>query len=294
MILKIIKKNIAPVVLAIVLIKGKLTTYFKYIVYQFKVKNNSIVKINVRNIPIKLVPKGQISELLFTSDFESDLLSIYSQYIKPGMNIVDVGANIGLYTLIAANLNKDKGRIWAFEPARDIFKILKSNLKINNSRHVTAINIGIAEKSGILHLVLEEDRLDGYRYIERVKSQKKLSETCPTEVNSLDQYFAKKMQNIDYMKIDVEGGELNVLYGAKKIIKSSNIIIQLENSKEGLIRSGHTQDDLFDFLKKLNLVTVAWNSKEKNWDKNLETVKKSGNIWACSKILLPNLLKIKA
>lgn len=288
------KKWAGPYVYSFVRIVGKLSTDFKSIIYRIKSGKNTPINLTFRKNRISIFPRGQIAELSYTSKFESDLLSIYTQYLKPGMNIIDVGANIGLYTLIASNVIGTAGRVWSFEPAKDIYKLLRNNIKLNSLKNVTTNNIAIAEKTGTLRLVLEENQLDGYRYIERTNTHQRLQETYPVRVITIDNYFSNILNNIDYIKIDVEGGEFDVLSGAQKTIgRSKNIIIQLENSKLGLSRSGHTQSELFKLLKTLNLVPVSWDNSNKTWEINNSKVKKSGNIWACKKESLSKLLAIK-
>lgn len=292
-------------------IKLLLTPFYEAFMYYFYMLKTIILTISYKllvfrhapivfklttNQSVKLLPSGQIAELTYTSSFENDLLNIFSQYIKPSMKIVDVGANIGLYSIVAAKHTGIHGKVWAFEPSKYIIEQLKINMQLNQVNNIVPINYAVAEKNGRLNLVLEKGQKDGYRYLQRnvYAKNEKIIESSSVKVVSIDNYFSKHHSNIDVIKIDVEGGEYNVLRGAQNVIMNNkNLIILLENSGMGLERSLSSQRDLFKILRELNLDVIAWNNALKKWEIKIADVMKAGNIWACKGIGKSRLVEIK-
>ena len=128
-----IKKILSPLHYSFVFVKNNFLQKYKTIIYFFIKKTNRIINIKINFKKIKLYSSGQIAELLYTSEFEKDILSIYSKYLKKGDIIIDVGANIGLYSIIAEKFIGKNGKIYAFEPSEEVFLKFKKNIKLNNS-----------------------------------------------------------------------------------------------------------------------------------------------------------------
>ena len=135
--------------------------------------------------------------------------------------IVDVGANIGNHTVYFAKICKAK-QVYSFEPQKNIFDILQKNLEINNiDNKVKAYNMGAGKE----HFYASIDVLDTNNYgMSKINKMNKGS----VEINSLDSLLLKEVEGVDMIKIDVEGMELDVLDGAKEILKKYKPIIYIE------------------------------------------------------------------
>lgn len=133
---------------------------------------------------------------------------------------VDVGANIGYYTLLMASRAK---RVFAFEPDKECFEILEKNVKANNLKNVVLINKAASNKRGKKYLVKDCDNLGNSKIIET------RNEKLATRVlaDTLDNVLVNE-QYISLIKIDTQGWETEVIEGAKKIIKSDKPTLFLE------------------------------------------------------------------
>ena len=144
----------------------------------------------------------------------------FEQYMHEQINIgwggvfIDVGAHVGKYTVLVSKIVGPKGTVIAVEPNPENFKAIKRNIKLNNLSNVVAYNVAAADKTGPLKLFTGdtsacysvEDRYD--KNIVTVQAQK-LDEI----VNELDH------NRVDLVKIDVEGGEYEVLLGLEKTLQ---------------------------------------------------------------------------
>jgi FkbM family methyltransferase len=141
---------------------------------------------------------------------------LFKKSIKKGMIIVDVGAHIGYYTLLAARLTGNTGKVFAFEPDPYNFAILKRNVSINGYRNVILEQKAVLDQSVACHLFLCRRNLGAHRIYDVHDGRKKIT----VEGTTLDEYFRAKPY-IDVIKIDVEGAEAAVIQGMDNIISTN-------------------------------------------------------------------------
>src|SRR6266511_1867895 len=91
------------------------------------------------NSVIELYPKGQIAEVLWLSDFELTERNFVTAYLRPGMQVLNVGANVGLYSILASALVGEEGRVHAFEPSEATYGLLLQNIALNRCRNINAV-----------------------------------------------------------------------------------------------------------------------------------------------------------
>jgi FkbM family methyltransferase len=240
---------------------------------------------------IKFYPKGQIALGMYKNYFEHQELEVYQKIIKSGMTVVDAGANIGLYSLIASKLVGPKGKVFSFEPSKKTFTRLLENIKLNKCNNITPIDTGLGDQEN-LTLTLQQDAGNGdaERYLSPTNNENIRGNTVTPKIeeeqvvidmldNCLERFGVKK---IDFLKIDTEGFEYYILKGASKVIQNSpNIMILLECTETLTARAKTSQKDVFDILKGHNLNIYYWNLKTEEWGDDEEGALKAGDIWAC-------------
>ena len=161
--------------------------------------------------------------LIEWGEFSRGEIEAFRHFIRPGMSVADVGANIGAHTLVFSELVGATGRVLAFEPQRMIFQMLCANAAINARDNIYAYQCAIgAERGEIMLHSLDHDVEQNFGGIElqmmaggneRVEIRP-LTETC------------------DFIKIDVEGMEYEVLCGAEEMIRKCQPVLFVENEKE--------------------------------------------------------------
>ena len=186
---------------------------------------------------------------------------IIREEIHEGDIVIDVGANIGYYTLIFAQLVGSSGKVFAFEPESKNFEILKKNIEINNYPNIVAEQKIVSDKSGIVKLFIAEHGIVGHRINQQKSSQKFI------EVESiiLDNYIKKLNldSKINFIKIDVEGSEPKVLEGAKEIMQKSNQLkIFTEFNREAVEEYGIEPKEMIDLFYRNGFKIYLPNYKE--------------------------------
>jgi FkbM family methyltransferase len=129
--------------------------------------------------------------------------------------MVDVGAHVGFYSLLMHKEMKDTKLIYAFEPDPRTFPFLYQNAR--NKRGIFIYNIGVSNIEGDIPFFCSE-------VTSFSSSVRKVGTTISVKATTLDAFFTKLnlLDSLDFLKIDVEGGELAVIQGSKKILSSSN------------------------------------------------------------------------
>ena len=181
-------------------------------------------------------------------DFDTDFLRTK---INPGDFVLDVGANIGFYTVLFSEWVGKKGKVFAFEPDPDNFELLKKNINANGCRNVIAIQKAVSDKSGKTKLFLSDENKGDHR----IWDSEHKREQVEIETTTLDEYLLTHSSKIDFIKIDVQGAEDKVFRGAKTLFQKNE---QLEGFFEfwprGLIECGSDPSEVLKTLYDYGLV----------------------------------------
>ncbi|MBF0193639.1 MAG: FkbM family methyltransferase [Magnetococcales bacterium] len=135
--------------------------------------------------------------------------ALFKKWIKPGDTVIDIGANIGYYTLLFAKLVGPQGKVYAFEPDPTNMDLLRKNVEVNGYKNVVIEQKALSEKSGTIQLYLNEGNKSDHRIFDSGDGRKAIN----IETVSLDEYFSDKQVDIDLIKIDIQGAEIIALQG---------------------------------------------------------------------------------
>jgi FkbM family methyltransferase len=179
-----------------------------------KVQNNMMM--------LDLNDVGISHELLLTGVHEALSTKQIRKEIKAGMTIVEVGANIGYYSLIEAQIIGDEGKIYAFEPSPKNFKLLTTNIALNGFEGIFETHPnGIGNKSETQKFfLLSKGNMSSFLHRKEDKVIK-TEGAVDVQIIRLDDFFDSKEDTIDYVRMDVEGYEFEVLRGMEKILSSN-------------------------------------------------------------------------
>jgi len=176
--------------------------------------------------------------ILRTNEYEPQIQRLMNAIISEGDTVIDIGANIGVHSILLSNLVGRGGKVLAFEPIPHLIKKLNTNLVLANSRNVAVYPFAVGDKNGQLEInAIDEDDFNSGSSSLVVNENIKLLETHKIKINSIildDFLLEKNINKIDFVKIDIEGFELNALKGMRSLIAKSKPTMIIEYNCERL------------------------------------------------------------
>lgn len=233
---------------------------------------------------IRLYPEGEIAEFLaFPWMFERAEIALVSAFLRPGMKMIDVGANVGLYSIVAAHRVGESGSVWAFEPSRESVARLERNLILNGCGAVRVCRIALSDTPNtLLPLTGDPGFGDAYRYIRPTTDSKYLCGEEVVAATTLDAWAGEnRVVRADFLKVDIEGGEYRMLLGAQHFLRSNQqIVIMFECEVDWCTRAGCCPQDVCDLLSSLGFGIYAWNHRLHRWSEDTKSLSASSMLWA--------------
>ena len=171
-------------------------------------------------------------------DWFEDEIKFLRSLIQPGQKVIDIGANYGVYTLSMAQTVGSSGHVWAFEPASSTARLLRESITENCFSHVTLGQFAISSAKGKAHLYLDQDSV-----MNSLSPEHETRNSETVNVMSLDDCLKfYDWRNIDFIKIDAEGGELNILKGGTRFFSDCSPLVQYEVSDKPQFRQQVEQE----------------------------------------------------
>ena len=194
-----------------------------------KVKNLTLLKVYSKEHNYKYCCRVED----FNPDREEDILKLFCP--KEGDIVVDVGAHIGKYSIIASRMVGSRGKVIAIEAHPDNCDILKQNINLNKLSNVIVLNCA-AHSTETLVKLYETGQEDGFTIYNTIMTDRPSLNTqryIEVKANTLDSLLLEKgIKQVNWIKIDVEGAEFEVLRGATTILSSStdiSLLIEIHN-----------------------------------------------------------------
>ena len=190
-------------------------------------------------------------EVCFTGQYEPQETALVQSILRRGMTFVDVGANWGYFTLLAANLVGRKGRVLSLEPDPRHFKSLSANVARSELHQVTALQVAAADEAGTLSLAGYDERGGNYGVSRIVADSNDQKQLFRVAANSLDQLFEEhSVASVDLMKMDIEGGEAFAIKGLAKSLTSHRVKrLLLELHPAQIAEHGSSVSEIVDSLQ---------------------------------------------
>ncbi len=190
--------------------------------------------------------KNSMSKSLILQEHtESNETKFLKKIIKPGHIVLDVGANMGWYSIHFSKWVGQSGKIFAFEPVPEIYEELTSNINLNFCQNIIVFNCALGNQNeSVLFNVSDFEGGSGassenLKFGKEIKVSKRKLDDVMNEQN---------LDNIDFLKIDIEGGELNMLKGAEKLIEKYKPKLLLEIVDIHCDRFQYLPEDVCNFL----------------------------------------------
>lgn len=195
---------------------------------------------------------------LFKRYNEREEIKLLYEKIKPGMTAIDIGGNIGFYTILLSKIVGNNGRVYVFEPDPVNYHYLILNTK--GLKNVYLNNYAVGAKTGKIKLYSS----DGLNWCHQTYDSGENRKFKEIECIAIDDYL-KNDEKIDFIKIDIEGYDYYAFWGMKETIKRSNEVMLLgEFHPYFLKEAGVNPEDFLLLLKNMNFHIKFFNSSKIN------------------------------
>ena len=196
---------------------------------------------------LHLNPHDRVGLLHYLAgDYEAVELRVAQTAIRPGSIAFDVGANIGYWSLELSRMVGPRGRVYAFEPEPENFQILLANLRLNGASNVTPVPIALSNAHGDRRLFRSRSNAGDYSFGGVDDARDSVVVPC----GRMDQFCEQYGCRPDFLKVDVQGHELEVFEGARGLGPgwTSQVRAVVEFDRDSLTRS---RVDAAEFLGRL-------------------------------------------
>jgi len=216
----------------------------------FKIKRDMTVRAGEEIIYVNSLDRLVAATLWkhsLLSGFESE---IYKSTVKNGMTVLEIGANIGFFTMLFAKLAGENGKVFAFEPDPDNFRLLEKNIKANNYKNAECVRKAVSKRTGTARLFISEEHHGDHRIFDSFDGRRSVE----IETVAIDD-FMPQGASVDFIKMDIQGAEYSALQGMERTIKNSGPLIMLCEFSPALLRKAGSSP--MEFLKKLETLGFA-------------------------------------
>ncbi len=199
---------------------------------------------------LNILPKNETCRAVFvTGRYEPNEFSVLTTILKPGMVVLDVGANLGLYSLFASRLVGREGKVIALEPSSREFEQLTSNLDLNGLSNVRAVRAAASDREGEIELLVAVALHSGHNTTGGFGYETALDHRERVPAITLDRLVTcEKLSRVDLIKIDIEGGELAALRGASETLARFHPILLIEVADRSLRHQRASSAQLLDLI----------------------------------------------
>ena len=233
----------------------------------FVLSNLKLNYADVQGHKMLVDPKASMGQLI-SGVYEPLMTEHIKNEIRKGDVVLDLGANIGYYTLVFAKLVGEDGKVFAFEPDPDNFAMLKKNVELNGYKNIFLIQKAVSNKNGKARLYLCEENKADHRICNLNDGRKSIE----IESVRLDDFFKKYDGKIAFIKMDIQGAEGEALQGMQNLLKKNENVkivaefwpvglkgfgVEPESFLGMLLKYGFTIYDMNEEKKKIRQITVA-------------------------------------
>ncbi len=192
-------------------------------------------------------PTDHIQQQLFWYGYyEKDAILLWQQLVHKDSCVIDIGANIGYYSVVAA-YKTESGRVYAFEPLNEAYGQLLQNINTNKFTNIQTYPVAVTNLAGKELFYISGPDNTGMSGLKQADNFSGNTEMITTVL--LDDWIKNiHTRKIDLIKMDIEGAEMNALYGMQDIIKQYQPVFFIEINQLHLQKFGYTPSQVYHFL----------------------------------------------
>ena len=247
---------------------NKFGNFYRFII-EILPFNFNVNQFVTNNFKFKLHARFAFSNFKNWGNKHNNFFSIYLRLSKKSQCFFDVGAHIGIVTLAVSKNIKENGTIFAFEPSKVNLKFLRYHISCNKLQNIQVVDRLVSSSENSKSTFYESKEASGMNSVISLNnkdiSQKKIIRSI-----TLDMFCKSNNIYPDIIKVDIEGSEIEMLIGAKKILRKHKPLIFLSYHPYHIKKLGYQNSSIFDILTKLNYKIYDLDGKEPSDLKNAE------------------------
>lgn len=203
----------------------------------------------------------------FEPDYELNNINFINNYISPGMKVIDIGAHIGLLSVVIARKTGPNGKVYSFEPTPSTHALLKQTIAINGLENVVFPQTqAVSDKKGVTHFYVTDIAAHNSNSLANNKRNYGNEHAIEVPLISVDEFAQEKaIDKIDFIKIDAEGAEFSVLKGLTHTIQHFRPKMILALHPAAIVNFGDSLGAIWDFIQQHGY-KVIYRSDEVNRD----------------------------
>lgn len=221
---------------------------------------------------------GFSPHMIFEGYWEYWLTRHFAEVIRPGDTVLDIGANLGYYTLLAADLAGPEGRVVAIEPNPEVFRRLSASVAVNGfTSRTSARNVALAGpgETGKRAFFVPTGEPKNGRFLGSQEDSERLARHGLVSEVALGRIDPEEFDRIDFIKIDVEGAELAVLEHLRPVLKKFRPKVVCEVN----FQRGYGWDDVVAAFGTDALSYLDFHSRVKPLTRELAQTEQPGEDW---------------
>ena len=236
------KEKIISILLNSSLVRSKLIISIGRIIHSFS--KSDFVEIEGRKM---FTQNNDGLALSIFKIYEPNQTEIVKKYVRKGDIVIDIGAHVGYYTLLMAQLVGKNGKVYSFEPDPVNFQLLKKSVEINGFENVVLIQKAVSNITDKVKLFLGDDDSAINRIYDAKLGDAK--ESIDVDSVTIDEYFKENDELINFIKLDSEGSEVKIINGMKQFLSRNKKLVMMTEFFPFLIKK--SGDEPNHYLKSL-------------------------------------------
>jgi FkbM family methyltransferase len=197
----------------------------------------------------------------FPANYETENFDFVKSSVKPGSIVFDIGAHMGFFANITAQITGSMGKVYAFEPTPSTFEMLQQMCSANkNNQTIVPVNAAVGKEEGVVTFYISNDKIDntnsalGYRNAATHKP-------IDIPLTSIDTFVQKNnIARLDFIKIDVEGFEYDAVLGGLTTFKTLKPKVILAIHPKIIAEKGDRLEDIYDTVLACNF-SILYNGQ---------------------------------
>lgn len=222
---------------------------------------NNLIQVNGYELEVIPTDLGTSLELMLFGIHEPVSTKLVTKLLTKNMTCLDIGANIGYYVMLEKKILGNTGRIIAIEPSPENFKYLSKNIRRHDSSNIEIHNIAAGNVSGTLNFLMYKDESNSGHIISDDEIKNTSGKVIQVPVKPIDILVKElNLKKLDFLRMDVEGYEYEILKGMLKTLEEFRPIIQIEIHRS--IMGKENTQQFFKTLQKLDYEIKSYIPRE--------------------------------